>query len=161
MKMLYIAVLCLVILPLSAQGTLQTKSTSIESLITFVAEEFPSKDIKNTTSHHVTLLVETHNKQLNKDTKNVLKQSVLFLTERLSDTDAISIAFYNETNGLLVNTVGAKQTKVILHAIETGTLKQLYKDGLSESFTHANHTISKFNQNTLVFVKTPKQLRQV
>ena len=168
MKTLIIALLCFGILPLQAQPNhLKTESVELKSCITFILNAFPSnkslensKSINKVKSHHITFLLETHQDQFSNEDKTALKQAFMFLSERLTGNDKVSIAFYNNRNGLLLKQTPATDLKKILYAIDSGKLVQPFNEGISESFAYANALLNENVNDVLVFVRKPKPINK-
>jgi hypothetical protein len=154
MKTLLIIILSFLVTSVQSQtNQLQTEATSLDELIVFIANTVNSKADKTNQSHHYTFLVESPNETLSNSEKEILKQNFKILSHKLSKEDAISLAFYNSINGLLINQTKATQIKEILHAIDSGKLQTVYSEGISETYAKANSAIDNYTKNTLVFVK--------
>jgi len=84
---------------------IKTETVIIENLIPFIIETYANVS----DSQHITLLIETTKNTFTDEETFFLKQSVKYLSEKLSNDDTISIAAYNALNGLALEQASKQQ----------------------------------------------------
>lgn len=166
MKTLLTLVFTLLFFNVNAQNTtLNTESVQLDQLISFIADYFvkPVLDEENKDanddlkSEQITFLIEASDYGFSKEDKIILQQAFKFLSQRLTQKDKISIAFYSGKNGLLLKQESAKDIKKILHAFSHCSVIENYKDGIGESYVYANSILNPMARNTIVFVRNPNK----
>lgn len=158
-----IAVLSITIV--NAQSlNLKTESVEIDNLITFIADYFPAteKPKENTINlvKNTLFLIETTTKNFSQEDKIVLQQSFKLLSKRLTKEDTITIVVYSGQNGILLESISAKEIKRILYTlndIKSNITKQ-HKDGITLAYKLAQEQFNEEEINTIVMVRNPKAL---
>ncbi|MGB6269335.1 MAG: hypothetical protein WBF67_10035 [Olleya sp.] len=149
------------------EQTLETKSVTLDNLISFVADNFPLKkkdakseedeDNETVNKHQITFLIETTKNNFSSEDEIILKQALKFLSTRLKDDDKLSIVVYSGQNGLLLDNESPKALKKVLHAISDvkDNIIEDYDDGIGEAYTYANENLSDDANNLLIMVRNP------
>ncbi|RAJ16283.1 vWA domain-containing protein [Olleya aquimaris] len=149
---------------------LETKSVTLDNLIAFVADNFPSEktiafneddeDLDNEdriNNYQITFLIETTTSNFSSEDEIILKQALKFLSTRLTEEDKLSIVVYSGQNGLLLDNESPTVLKKVLHAISdvNGNLIEDYEDGIGEAYTYATNNLSEEANNLLIMVRNP------
>lgn len=149
------------------EQTLETKSVTLDNLISFVADNFPlekkdaeseeDEDNETVNKHQITFLIETTKNNFSSEDEIILKQALKFLSTRLKDDDKLSIVVYSGQNGLLLDNESPKALKKVLHAISDvkDNIIEDYDDGIGEAYTYANENLSDDANNLLIMVRNP------
>lgn len=149
----------------NSQGTnLKTESVEIDNLISFIAEYFPvvekPKDNAVNSVKNTLFLIETSAKNFSQEEKIILQQSFRFLSKRLTKDDTITIVVYSGQNGVLLESISAREIKRILHVFNDvkSNIKKQDKDGITLAYKLAQEQFNIEAANTIVMVRNPKEL---
>ena len=138
---------------------LETKSVTLNNLISFIAESFPldAENEDDGLDYNLTFLVESSKRNFSREDETILKQAFKFLSNRLTEIDVISIIVYSGQNGLLINNESPKSIKKIFHALSNlnDSIIEDYNDGIGEAYTYANNNLDEDANNTLIMVRNP------
>lgn len=145
---------------------IETKSVSIENLINFIIEEYPTVT-DSIPVRNITFLLQSHGDNFSIEDKVMLKQAFKLLTARLTLQDSISVISYDKINGQILNWTDGTQSKKLMYAIENpkSSIKFLETDGIELAYKNAKQKFTESSENSVVMIRIPKpeievQLRQ-
>ncbi len=135
------------------EKVIRTESVTIENLIPFIVEKYAS----TSNVHNITLLFESKNKRFSGEAAILFKQAVKYLSEQLSEDDALSIISYNALNGIVLDQSSANNIKKILNALNdfSANLSVYDKDGITVAYNHADENYKKGSENTIIMIRNP------
>jgi hypothetical protein len=145
----------------SQNQNIQTKSVAIEHLIPFVIEHIESKsEDSDRDSDHITFLVQTPLGDLNTEDKVILKQAFKLISERLADSDYISIVTYSGFNGVALQKTTSKNIKAILHSLENlkSSINEFHKDGIDLGYQYSKENFEEAANNTVIMIRNPESI---
>lgn len=145
---------------------IETKSVSIENLINFIIEEYPTVT-DSIPVRNITFLLQSHGDNFSIEDKVMLKQAFKLLTARLTLQDSISVISYNKINGQILDWTDGTQSKKLMYAIENpkSSIKFLETDGIELAYKNAKQKFTESSENSVVMIRIPKpeivvQMRQ-
>jgi len=156
MKKLFTIVLTVFVITTSTsqEKNIETKSVSINNLITFIVENYPNStsDINN-----IFLLVQLPKQGLAIEEEIVLKQALKLLSSRLTEEDQISIIGYSGLNGIALKPTSAKDIKGMFHAVNDfqSSIKEFHSDGIAFTYEFAEAEFDEEAINTVIMVRNP------
>lgn len=132
---------------------IRTESVTIENLIPFIVEKYAS----TSKEHNITLLFESKNKRFSDEAAVLFKQAVKYLSEQLSEDDALSIISYNALNGIVLDQSSAKNIKKILNALNDFSVNTSFndEDGITLAYNHAAENYKEGSENTIIMIRNP------
>ena len=136
------------------QKNIFTKSVKINEFIPFIVNNF-QKDLDSIKNRQITFLLPIHNTEMSIEKKIILKQGFQLLSDRLTEDDSISIVAYANVNGLVLESISAKEIKSILYAIENTekNISQTVKDGIQLGYETADNNFNENAVNTIVMIR--------
>ena len=149
----FLFILCFSTQVQAQKGTIKTESVAMENLIPFVIETYANVSGTN----HITLLIETTTTSFTDEETFLLKQAVKYLSDKLTDDDAISIAAYNALNGVALEEVPATNFKKIYKGINNLSKHLDFgnDDGITVAYQYVNETIQEDVESTIIMVRNP------
>lgn len=139
----------------------ETKSVSIDNLITFIVDVIENKDedLEYDDEHYI-FLVQTPVSELIAEDKVILKQALKLVSKRLVATDNISIITYSGFNGIALKKTSSKDLKEIMYAVEhlKPNIKELHKDGIELAYNYAKEQAEEDVLSTVVMIRNPKTM---
>ncbi len=136
---------------------IETKSVSIEQLITFIIEHIEAKEEGSEFPiQNITFLVQVQPNDLALEDKVILKQAFKLISNRLTNDDTISLIAYSGMNGVALKQTSPKQIKGILFAIENlkSSIKEFHSDGIALAYDYAKENFSEESINTVIMIRT-------
>lgn len=140
---------------------INTKSVSIENLITFIVDHIENKtEDSGEDPEHYIFLLQTPFGDLIAEDKVILKQAFKLISKRLSTEDHLSLIAYSGLNGIALNRASAKDLKGITYTLEhlKSSIKEPQKDGIEVAYTFAESTKEEDVQSTIVMIRNPKAM---
>ncbi|MEH6536104.1 MAG: hypothetical protein V7719_06910 [Psychroserpens sp.] len=148
-------------LAIAQEMNVETKSVSIDNLITFIVDAIENKDEESDDApEHYIFLIQTPVSDLIAEDKVILKQAFKLISKRLALTDHISIVTYSGFSGIALKKTSAKDLKEIMYALEhlKSNVKELHKDGIELAYTYANEQADEDTLSTVVMIRNPKTM---
>lgn len=100
----------------SQELNIETKSVSIDNLITFIIETIqPKLEETVSPSYNMTFLLQTPANGLIIEDKVILKQAFKLISKRLDEDDKIAIIAYSGVNGIALKQSDPKDLKNIIY----------------------------------------------
>ena len=149
--------LVVVNLTYSQAGHIETKSVSIDNIITFIVNTIESREDDSVSSDNFTFLLQTPKHGLSLEDKVILKQAFKLISNRLSENDHISIVTYAGFHGVALEKTSPKDLKGILFAIENlkASVTELHTDGIELAYTYTKTNFENAANNTVVMIRNP------
>ncbi|WP_152604780.1 hypothetical protein [Psychroserpens jangbogonensis] len=156
------ALLLITSMAISQEKNIETKSVSIENLISFIVDHIESKtEDSELPTENITFLLQTPANDLLIEHKVILNQAFKLVSKRLTEEDYISIITYTGFNGIALNQTSPKDLKLILYTIENLKLsvKEFYKDGIELAYEYTNENFMEDSINTVIMIRNPKAIQ--
>ena len=151
---------CLLFCVANAQDmVIETKSVSIENIISYVIENMDMNSEQDSLSFkNITFLIQSAPNGLAIEDKVILKQTFKLISKRLSEDDSITIISYSGINGVVLEKTSPKALKKIMHALENykSSIKELHSDGIQLAYTYAQENFEEDTSSTVVMIRNPK-----
>lgn len=151
---------CLLFCVANAQDmVIETKSVSIENIISYVIENMDMNSEQDSlSSKNITFLIQSAPNGLAIEDKVILKQTFKLISKRLSEDDSITIISYSGINGVVLQKTSPKALKKIMHALENykSSIKELHSDGFQLAYTYAQENFEEDTSSTVVMIRNPK-----
>ena len=135
------ALLLITSMAISQEKNIETKSVSIDNLISFIVDHIESKtEDSELPIENITFLLQTPANDLLIEHKVILNQAFKLVSKRLTEEDYISIITYTGFNGIALNQTSPKDLKLILYTIDNlkPSVKEFYKDGIELAYEYTN-----------------------
>ena len=144
------------------EKNVETESTSVDELITFIVEHY-SIEKDSTKTKNIVFLIETYSDNINVEDSVILKQAFRLLSKRLNDTDKISFVAYSNFNGLMLSQVAATDLKKILYAVEhpKTSISEFKKDGITLAYELIQTNYVEGSENTVIMIRMPGRKSEV
>lgn len=146
----------------SQELNIDTKSVSIDNLITFIVDTIDRKtEDSDMPSENITFLIQTPVNDLRTEHKVILNQAFKLVSKRLSEDDSISIITYSGFSGIALNQSSPKDLKAILYAIENlkPSVKEFHDDGIELAYEFTKENFMEDSVNSVIMIRNPKGSR--
>ena len=143
---------------MSQEINIETQSVSVENLIPFIVETYPtSNEDEESQNKKITFLLQTSSGELSTEDAVIYKYAFRLLSERLSENDLISIVAYSGLNGIALDALSPKEIKKILYTIDnlSTSIKEFYPDGIDLAYAYAKENFIEEAQNSVVMIRNP------
>ncbi|WP_425075546.1 hypothetical protein [Psychroserpens sp. S379A] len=147
---------------LSQDLNIETKSISIDNLIPFIVEHIKVKsESDNLKRDNFVFLLQTPTNDLVTEDKVLLSQAFKLVSNRLSETDYISILTYSGFNGVALHQTSPKELKTIMYTIDNlkSSVKTFHDDGIELAYNYASENFMDDAVNTVIMVRNSKALQ--
>jgi hypothetical protein len=155
-----LVLVCLFLYVSNAQDmAIETKSVSIENIISYVIENMGKNSEQDSLSpKNITFLIQSAPNGLAIEDKVILKQTFKLISKRLSEEDSITIISYSGINGVVLEKTSPKALKKIMYALENykSSIKVLHSDGIQLAYTYAQENFEEDTSSTVVMIRNPK-----
>jgi hypothetical protein len=155
-----LVLVCLFLYVSNAQDmAIETKSVSIENVISYVIENMSQNSEQDSLSpKNITFLIQSAPNGLAIEDKVILKQTFKLISKRLSEEDSITIISYSGINGVVLEKTSPKALKKIMYALENykSSIKVLHSDGIQLAYTYAQENFEEDTSSTVVMIRNPK-----
>ena len=121
----------------SQDKNIETKSVSIDNLISFIVDNIERKtEDSELPTENITFLLQTPVNDLVIEDKVILNQAFKLVSKRLTKYDYISIITYKGFNGIALKQVSPKNLKSILYTIDNlkPCVKEFHEDGIELAY---------------------------
>ncbi|WP_299520878.1 hypothetical protein [Winogradskyella sp.] len=147
---------------ISQEKNIETESTTIDNLITFIVEHF-SIETDSTQTKNITFLVETYAENFNTEDSVILKQAFKLLSKRVSQEDLISIVTYSNFSGIALDKAEATDIKKLLYVIEhpKSSVKTFEGDGIELAYEFAKENFVEESENVVIMIRIPSNKDEV
>ncbi|WP_299335360.1 hypothetical protein [uncultured Psychroserpens sp.] len=157
-----VVVLLMSYLATAQDMNVETKSVSINNLISFIVDAIENKDedLEYDNEHYI-FLIQTPVSELIAEDKVILKQALNLVSKRLVATDNISIITYSGFNGIALKKTSSKDLKEIMYVVEhlkPSSIKELHKDGIELAYNYAKEQAEEDVLSTVVMIRNPKTM---
>ena len=144
------------------EKNIETKSVSIENLITFIVENYAISNRDTFQNKNITFLLQSPSANSFSQDVVILKQAFKLLSSRLSEDDKLSIVTYSGINGVALKQTSPKNLKKILYAIDNlgDNIKELHEDGIILAYDYTKEHFLDDAINTIVMVRNPNSSSQ-
>ncbi|WP_412985341.1 hypothetical protein [Pontimicrobium sp. IMCC45349] len=142
----------------SQELNIETKSVSIDNLITFIIETIqPKLEETVSPSYNMTFLLQTPANGLIIEDKVILKQAFKLISKRLDEDDKIAIIAYSGVNGIALKQSDPKDLKKILYTIDNiqSSIKQFHEDGIELAYGYTKDNFIENSKNIVVMIRVP------
>ena len=156
------ALLLITSMAISQEKNIETKSVSIDNLISFIVDHIESKtEDSELPIENITFLLQTPANDLLIEHKVILNQAFKLVSKRLTEEDYISIITYTGFNGIALNQTSPKDLKLILYTIDNlkPSVKEFYKDGIELAYEYTNENFMEDSINTVIMIRNPKAIQ--
>ena len=146
------------------EKNIETLSVSVENLIPFIVENYSTSNEEEIVENkNITFLIQTSSTELSTEDAVIFKYAFRLLSERLSETDVISVVTYSGLNGIALDATSPKDLKKILYTLGhlNTSIKELHADGIEVAYTHARENFDNEAQNMVVMIRNPNATTQV
>tara|TARA_R110001632_G_scaffold53818_4_gene132241 strand:- start:588 stop:1172 length:585 start_codon:yes stop_codon:yes gene_type:complete len=135
------------------EKNIKTQSVVIDDLISFVIENYKTKQ-KTEQTKNIIFLVQFNN-DLSQEQKIILKQSLKLISSRLTEDDKISILTYSGVNGVVLKQTNPTKIKKVLSSIIdfNQSIKEIHKDGIGFAYKYANDNFDEDAINSIIMVR--------
>lgn len=143
----------------SQDKNIQTKSVSIDHVISFVVDHIENKTGGSEfPTQNITFLIETPRNDLVTEDKVILNQAFKLVSKRLTENDFISILTYTGFNGIALDQTSPKDVKSVLYTIEhlKSSVKEFHDDGIALAYAYANENFIEDAINTVIMIRNSK-----
>lgn len=143
---------------IAQEQNIETKSVSLENLITFIVENYTIKtDDIDTDLQNISFLIQVPEGNLSIEDEVILKQAFKLLSKRLTDDDLISIITYSGFNGVALKQTEPNNMKRILYTINNfkSSIKEFHQDGIELAYEYAKENFDEEAINSVVMVRNP------
>jgi len=158
-----IVIILLLALPLQAQHDIKTHSVTLQNFINFVAEKYDRQDPENQSiqAQNITFLIQVPNKEMAMEDLVILKQGFKLLSERLNDSNSISILTYFGYNGAALELSSATDLPKVYNALENlkSKISEFQNDGIDYAYRYTKEHYNKDANNTIVIIRNPNILK--
>jgi hypothetical protein len=155
-----LVLVCLFLYVSNAQDmAIETKSVSIENVISYVIENMSQNSEQDSLSpKNITFLIQSAPNGLAIEDKVILKQTFKLISKRLSEEDSITIISYSGINGVVLEKTSPKTLKKIMYDLENykSSIKVLHSDGIQLAYTYAQENFEEDTSSTVVMIRNPK-----
>lgn len=138
------------------ERNIETKSVSLENLITFIVENYAIRNTDTEQTKNLTFLIQVP--QVNNTSQEgiILKQAFKLLSSRLDEENKISIVTYSGINGVALKQTSPKNLKKILYTVDNlnSSVKEFHEDGIILAYKYANEIFNEDAINTVVMVRS-------
>lgn len=138
------------------ERNIETKSVSLENLITFIVENYAIRNTDTEQTKNLTFLIQVP--QVNNTSQEgiILKQAFKLLSSRLDEENKISIVTYSGVNGVALKQTSPKNLKKILYTVDNlnSSVKEFHEDGIILAYKYANEIFNEDAINTVVMVRS-------
>lgn len=138
---------------------IETKSVSIDNLISFIVDTIDRKtEDSESLTNNITFLLQTPVNDLITEDKVILNQAFKLVSKRLTKDDNISIVTYSGFNGIALKQTSPKNLKSILYTLENlkPSVKEFHEDGIELAYAYAKESFMEDSINTVIMIRNPK-----
>lgn len=146
----------------SQEKNIETKSVTLENLITFVIENYSIKT-DSTKTKNITFLIETYAENFNTEDRVILKQAFKLLSKRVTENDIISIVTHSNFNGIALNKAKATEIKKLLYTVENpkSGVKTFVDNGVELAYNFTKENFVEASENMVVMIRIPNRKSEV
>jgi hypothetical protein len=142
----------------SQELNIETKSVSIDNLITFIIETIQPKSEETVSPpYNMTFLLQTPANGSIIEDKVILRQAFKLVSKRLDEDDKIAIIAYSGVNGIALKQSNPKDLKKILYTIDNiqSSVKQFHEDGIELAYEYTKDNFIENSKNIVVMIRVP------
>lgn len=154
------ATMMLSVMLLQAQEKeISTYSVLIDDFINFIANkyEYQSPEVENEKNRNIVFLIQVTSADMAVEHQIVLEQGFKLLSERLNDSNTISILTYSAYNGIALDSKLPSNLDKINSVIKNPKeyINDFQNDGIELAYSHIKNNYVDEASNSIVIVRNP------